>query len=135
MHHPWRAFRALSHIRLRWARLPDGLYGYTDHDAGEIVLAVGLTQAERRCTIAHETQHAMRGPVPSYLRAREERTVDREAARLLLPDIRVIGDALAWAFDVEEAAAELWVDPDTLRARLASLHPVERGYLRRVLEG
>lgn len=61
MHHPWRAFRALSHIRLRWAALPEGLYGYTDHELGEVVLAEGLTQAERRCTIAHETQHVLRG--------------------------------------------------------------------------
>lgn len=133
MHHPWRAFRDLSHIRLRWARLPSGLYGYTDHAAGEVVIAEGLTQAERRCTIAHETQHVLRGPVLPSLRSREELRVDRAAARLLLPDIRTIADALAWARTPEEAADELWVDVDTLRCRIRSLHPAERGYLHRTL--
>ena len=133
MHHPWRAFRALSHIRLRWAVLPEGLYGYTDHELGEVVIAQGLTQAERRCTIAHETQHALRGPVPAYLRTREEERVDRDAARLLLPDIGDVAEAMAWSLSVEEAADELWVDADTLRCRLRHLHPSERGYLHRRL--
>lgn len=133
MHHPWRAFRALSHIRLRWAHLPDGLLGYTDHIAGEVVLAEGLTQVERRCTIAHETQHVLRGPVPPHLSRREEAAVDREAARALLPDVRPVAEAMAWAHSVEEAAEELWVDVETLRCRLASLHPAERGFLHRRL--
>lgn len=135
MHHPWQAFRALTHIRLRWAALPEGMLGYTDHERREVVLAVGLTQAERRCTIAHETQHVLRGPVPTYLLRREEHAVDREAARLLLPDIKAVGDALAWALSVEEAAEELWVDVETLQCRLRTLHPVERGYLHRRLAG
>lgn len=59
--------------------------------------------------------------------------MDREAARLLLPDVLTIADALAWAHTIEEAAEELWVDVDTLRARLRCLHPVERGYLTRAL--
>lgn len=133
MHHPWRAFRDLTHIRLRWAVLPSGLYGYTDHAAGEVVIAEGLTQAERRCTIAHETQHVLRGPVLPSLRHREELRVDRASARLLLPDIRTIADALAWATTPEEAADELWVDVDTLRCRVRSLHPAERGFLHRHL--
>jgi hypothetical protein len=134
MHHPWRAFRELAHIRLLWAQLPDGLLGLTDFEAGTVTLAHGMNQAERRCTIAHETQHVLRGPVPAYLRAREEREVDKAAARLLLPDIRELGEALAWAVSVGEAADELWVDEPTLRARLENLHPAERAYLRRRLE-
>lgn len=132
-HHPWRAFRDLAHITLRWAHLPDGVLGVTDFEAGTVTLAHGMNQAERRCTIAHETQHVVRGPVPAYLRAREEREVDRCSARLLLPDVKVIGEALAWAVSVGEAAEELWVDEPTLRARLEALHPAERGYLRQRL--
>lgn len=129
MHHPWRAFSVLTDIKLRWAVLPKGLLGYTDHVRGEVVLAEGLNQAQRRCVIEHERHHVLRGPVPPHLRAREEVAVEREAARLLLPDIKVIAEALAWALSVEEAAEELWVDPAMLRCRLASLHPSERGYL------
>lgn len=134
MHHPWRAFSVLTHIKLRWADLPLGLLGYTDHLRGEVVLAKGLTQTQRRCVIEHERHHVLRGPVPPHLREREERAVEREAARLLLPDISVVADALVWAQNLEEAADELWVDVAMLRCRLASLHPSERGYLSRRLD-
>lgn len=134
MHHPWRAFRDLTHVTLHWAHLPDGVLGLTDFDTGTVTLAHGMNQAERRCTIAHETQHVVRGPVPAYLRAREEREVDRISARLLLPCVKQLGEVLAWAHNLFEAAEELWVDEPTLRARLESLHPAERGYLRTRLE-
>lgn len=55
----------------------------------------------------------------------------RDAA--LLPDLTLIGDALAAAPDVQTAAAELWVDEIILKARLRALHPTERGWLRRRL--
>ena len=84
-----------------------------------------MTQAERRCTIAHEAEH-MAGE-------RREVSADRNAARLLLPDIHEVGEALAWAHSLHEAADELWVDEATLRARLDALHPSERHYLNRRL--
>lgn len=132
MYHPWRAFRNLAHVTLRWThQLPAGIMDYTDHETSEVVMLNGLTQAERRCTIAHEMQHVVRGPVLPHMVEREEREVDKIAARLLLPDIQAVGEALAWAQrDIVEAAEELWVDVDTLRARLANLHPSERGYLK-----
>lgn len=133
MHNPWQAFRALTHISLRWAQLPDGLLGYTDFDLMEVVLSPRLDQAQRRCTIAHETQHLLRGPVPEHFQAREEVTADKIAARLLLPDIKVVGEALAWARSNAEAADELWVDEAMLRCRLDHLHPAERGYLKKRL--
>jgi hypothetical protein len=61
-----------------------------------------------------------------------ERRVSDIACRRLI-GIRDLGEALAWAHDVDEAADELWVDVDTLRARLDHLHPAERAYLRRRL--
>jgi hypothetical protein len=130
MHHPWRRFRALVDWRLVWADMPDGTIGETDFEAGTVTLSHDLSQAQRRCTIAHETEHVVRGPVPLYLVPREERDVDRNVARLLLPDIRQMGEALAWAHGLDEAAEELWVDTDTLRARLEHLHPAERAWLR-----
>lgn len=129
-HHPWRAFRDLVDWTLVWAPLPFGVWGQTDFEARVVTLAPGLSQAERRCTIAHETEHILRGPVPVAYEAREELEVDRNVARLLLPDVRVIGEALAWAHNVHEAADELWVDQEILRARLKHLHPSERAYLK-----
>lgn len=133
MHHPWRAFRDLVDWTLEWAHLPSGTWGITDFETKTVTLTHGMSQTERRCTIAHETQHILRGPVPLHLVVREERTVDANAARLLIPDVEAIGDALAWAHNLHEAADELWVDPEILTARLEHLHPAERGYLRRRL--
>lgn len=135
MHHPWRAFRDLVDWTLEWAHLPPGVWGVTDFESRTVTLRHGLSQAERRCTIAHETQHILRGPCHSTMEAWEEATVDRHAARLLLPDVRAVGEALAWASCLDEAADELWVDTLILEARLRALHPAERAYLRQRLEG
>lgn len=134
MHHPWREFRRLVDWTLNWAHLPGDLLGITDYHHRTVTLDPRLNQAERRCTIAHETEHIHRGPYPTLVEHREERTVDRNVARLLLPDIDVIGEALAWAHCVDEAADELWVDRPTLETRLRYLHPSERGWLRQRLE-
>lgn len=134
MHHPWRTFRDLADWTLIWAPLPFGVWGLTNFRTKTVTLAPGMTQVQRRCTIAHETQHVIRGPVARHHQAREERVVDRNAARLLLPDISAVGEALAWSQNEDEAADCLWVDRYTLRARLDALHPSERAYLKRRLE-
>jgi hypothetical protein len=132
MHHPWRRFRELVDWTLRWERLPDGIFGETCFATKTVTLTTGLDQAQRRCTIAHETQHILRGLPPTGMEGWEEELVDRNVARLLLPDIETIGDALAWAdWRVREAADELWVDRFILESRLRHLHPSEKGYLRR----
>ncbi|GAA2180977.1 hypothetical protein GCM10009785_14000 [Brooklawnia cerclae] len=130
MHHPWRGFRGESAWTLRWAPLPGDLRGYTDWDARCVVLDDHLLQVERRVTICHETVHIERGPIPSdpVLVAREESAVEQETARRLI-DVHDLGEALAWAHSLDEAADELWVDGDTLRVRLEHLDPVELDYL------
>lgn len=134
MHHPWRAFRELVDWTLHWAHLPEGIWGITDFERRTVTLTHGMSQAERRSTIAHETQHILRGPFLACYQAREEVEVDRAAARALLPDVRAVGEALAWARNIDEAADELWVDSLTLETRLAHLHPSERAYLQRRLD-
>lgn len=136
MYHPWRALRRMSNVTLRWEPLPEGMLGMTDFDTNEVILdpEQNKTQADRRSTLTHELHHLLRGPVPLWRRSREENECDHLAARLLMPDVKVIGDALAWAnMDLAVAAEELWVDEDMLRIRLDRLHPSERGYLKRRL--
>lgn len=129
MHHPWRAFRALVDWTLEWADLPDGLLGFTDFGGKRVVLARGMDQAQRRCTIAHETQHILRGLAECD--REEEPVIDKHVARLLLPDLKHVADAMVWHLgDYEKAAGELWVDEEILRMRLATQHPAELGYLR-----
>lgn len=132
MYHPWRFFRSLTEWTIHWTHLPEGTLGVTDHDARTITLTEGMTQAQRRCTIAHEVEHAVAGPVLETHREREERRVEAVAARRLLPDPHEVADALVWARgDLTVAADELWVDEATLRARLDAkhLHPAERAVI------
>lgn len=131
MLHPWRRLRDLAHVRLLWH--DGGPKGITNFANQTISLRRGMTQAERRSTVLHECLHVERGPVLSTLAAREELRVEKETARLLLADLERLGDALAWAHDLAEAADELWVDEQLLRCRLNHLHPAERGYLKRRL--
>lgn len=130
MHHPWRAFRHLPDWRLDLALLPDGLLGVTSWGTRTVTLDRRLLQAERRCTICHETIHIERGPLPSdpVLAAREEAAVEVEAARRLI-QLDDLASALAWAHNVSEAADELWVDVPTLQTRLANLSEIERAHL------
>lgn len=126
MHHPWRAFRDLAHYTLCVAPLPVGVLARTDHAALTVTMAPDLQQVERRCSIEHERQHIL-DPNAS------ERVVRRRTARVLLPNVHLIGDALVAAPDLSVAADDLWVDTDVLVERLESLHPAERHYLRRRL--
>lgn len=120
-----------------WAHLPGDLLGEIDFDAKTITLDLRLTPEERRCTIAHETEHIRRGPVPDWLRLREERAIDRIVAQRLLPNVKMIADALTWAeWNLDVAAEELWVDRATLESRLLHMvHPAERAYMKRRFEG
>lgn len=125
--HPWRALRALTDWTVVIRPLPAGLLGYTDHAARTIHLRAGLSQAQRRATLAHELRHVERGPVLCHLVDLEEVQVDQETARELIPLGSLVA-AMRWCheWNVAELADELWVDQATVRTRLAHLHPAER---------
>lgn len=131
--HPWRRLRALGDTwELRWHHPDeDSDAGFTLFDEQVISLRSDLTWAERRCTVLHECLHAERGPtIEGVLAEREELAVRRLTARLMLPDVKLVGEALAWATSTDEAADELCVEMSVLRDRLRWLHPSERGYLK-----
>lgn len=134
LHHPWRLFRTLTDWTLRWDWLPDDVWGQTCHVTRTVTLHVALSQAERRCTIQHEMEHIHRGPIPAGREDWEEAIVDRRTARAMLPDVREVGDALAWSPNLIVASNELWVDEFILEERLRSLHPSEKHFLRRRLQ-
>jgi hypothetical protein len=131
VHHPWRAWSLLPDWKLEWTDdLPFGVWGHTIHAEKRVLLANGMDEAQRRCTAEHERHHALRGPVERVMTMREELVVDRIAARTLMPDIQLIGRALAWhRAAIEPAADELWVDEVMLHVRLSSLDLEERRWL------
>lgn len=132
--HPWRWLRSLPHITVRWSRdLPEDVMGHVEFDTHTITLAEGLTQAERRSTCWHEVVHVLRGPVPAYQAAREERAVEAIVARDLIP-FRALVQAMLWSRDDHEIAEELTVDVDLVRARLNGLSTTETAELNRALD-
>ena len=121
--HPWRELRALAHVVVHYDDLRPGVWGATDGHA-RIWLDRHLGQVERRCTLAHELEHIRRGHTGCQADA-VEADVHRTVARRLIPFDALL-DALRWARSLHELADELWVDEDTVLARLAHLHPSER---------
>lgn len=121
----------MAHLYVHFRRdLPDDLEAVTD--GRRIWMRDDLSQVERRCVLAHELAHLERGQTtcqPDVV----ERAVDNHAARFLLPDIHDVAEALVWAgCRLHEAAEDLWVTEETLRARLdpRHLHPAEHAILR-----
>lgn len=128
--HPWRVLGRMKGVIVEWTDdLPTDVLGDTD-GRRHIRMANGQLQVERRCTITHEMIHVERGH-SGCCDEKAEARVRREAARRLVP-IRALGDAYVfWGDDLEALADDLWVDISTLRTRLETLHPAERGYLER----
>lgn len=132
-YHPWRELRGMPHVVLDVVGdLPADVRALTDGQR-RVWLRAGMSQVQRRCTIAHELTHLRRGHRGCQPPA-VEASVRRETARCLVPDVHRLGEELAWAHDLGEAADALWVTREVLADRLGSLHPAERAILQRRLE-
>lgn len=86
----------------------------------EIHLALDLGKTQRRCTLAHELQHVLRGAPCQPLCPADEADVVEATARWLLPDLLPIAVALA-GYELTEAAERLMVTRNVLTDRLDSL--------------
>lgn len=120
----------MGHVTLHLCDLPAPLSGVTD--GRTVWLFDGLTQAQRRCVLAHELVHVRLGHGTRQPDA-VERQVRAITARYLLPDIRAVGEVVAWAHDHDEASEELWVTPGVLADRLEGMTGAEREWLSRRL--
>lgn len=115
------------------APLPAGVRGLCDYTYRQIWIADGLHPWQRRATVLHEIIHAERGPALVWHEAREERQVNRETARRLIP-IQALGEVMQGTQDPRTAAAWLEVPVSMIWARIQGLHPSERAYLKRALK-
>lgn len=107
------------------------LAGAWDPDTRIIWLHHDLTHPERRSTLAHELVHALRGDeacLDPILGARQEKSVDRVAVRLLVT-LDQFADALSWCLDDRELAAELCIDRAMVQAMRESLTADEIAYV------
>lgn len=125
---PWGAIARLQDVLVAFEILPSGR-GWWEPDERVLLLDKRQTQAEMRCTVAHELEHIIRGDIDvsvisPVLQARQEIAACAAAARRLIPLSRLV-DALLWSQDEHELAEQLNVDEDTLKMRLVSLTPEE----------
>lgn len=130
-HHGWWTIGFLPEWAVEYTDdLPPGKLGLTIHAEKRILIRDGLDVETRRSTIVHETGHVLRGEGSSCHELYEESLVERQAARLLLPSVRRIGEAMAWHHaSYTLTARELWVDEKLLNARLSTLAPADRAWL------
>ena len=118
------------------APLPPGERGRWYPDLRVIFISDQLSQAERRCTLTHELVHRMRDDLhldDDLLQNRIERSCHQQAARMLI-SLDDLAAAFLWSEEPWDVADRLWVDMETLHARMDALHPAERGYLRRYMD-
>lgn len=125
---PWAHARGMD-IRIAYRFLPRGEVGWWNLATRTVFLDSRLSQIVRRCTLAHELVHAERGDdgrcASAWHENKLEVQVHAEAARRLI-GLEHLALALLLHEHEHDQAEELWVDIDTLRARLAGLSAIER---------
>jgi Zn-dependent peptidase ImmA (M78 family) len=131
---PYDLLRAHPDVTMCLDDLPDGQRGRWYPDIDTIVIDRRLSQAERRCTLAHELTHRRFDDDPNlqgWFAEWAELRCRREAARMLIPH-EALADALIWCHDenLAEMADHLWVDVDTLRDRVMTLTAAEAAAIR-----
>jgi hypothetical protein len=135
--HPWEYVgERFPHIIICTSyELESGVRGLAQ--GNRIWLCKTLDQAGRRTTLSHEILHFERGIVPqprhSMYTRREERIVDRLAARRLIPLPKLI-DALRWSSQPAELADALWTTERMVECRMNALDPIEVAELENSLD-
>lgn len=120
---PWVWLASLPDVKIRSVQMPADEMGGWVADDRSILLDQGLSEVEERCTGVHEGVHALRndrplkgiGPDGDRLDRRQERDVDRIAARLLLgADTARVAEVVARTHNLAEAAWEIGVEEPML---------------------
>lgn len=138
MFHPWRVLRSFEEsLTCSIEPTPGNVPEWWSPANRHIILAPGQLQVDRRCNLAHALAHVDLqhsgydvGPDRIRLTKRQEIQADLQAARWLMPDLEQIGTALVWAYNLAEAAEELWVTEHLLTVRLAQMPSRHKKLLR-----
>lgn len=137
MYSAWGHLASLPEIRLEWRPLV-GRVGQYLHATKTITLDPRMCRRQARSVLAHELAHFEAADVFTHcanLERKQERSANSVAARRLIL-LEPLGDALVLHEQhLSAAAVELRVSDALLRHRLTYLHPSERHWLTRRLEG
>lgn len=108
-------------------RLPGRVLGCVDHVKGIIWLARGLSEVERRCTLAFELGQLEQGPTPvdPFLAAAHQRSAEDWATRMLIP-AECLFSGFRLSRELPVIAAFLQVDLPMLRARMRAMTDEEQ---------
>ena len=118
--------------RVEVGDLPGRLHGLTLYRERRSIIREGLHPWQHKATAVHESIHAHDGPVPRWLESREERRVNRETARRLIP-LDALIHAMQGTRDARTAAEWLEMPVALVWARIQGLHPAERHAVLRAL--
>ena len=129
MWNPWAHLRAHRRVALTMRPLPTGTSAYVDFDDGHIYIDTSLLQRERNDALAHELTHLERGRPVARFEDAEERAVNEEVARRLIPLDELV-QALRWSRNPTELAEDLNCTESTVLTRLARLTPDEARSIR-----
>jgi Zn-dependent peptidase ImmA (M78 family) len=136
---PWAELAKLGDVIVGFVELDDGR-GWWEPDERVILIDRRLDRVARRCTVAHELEHALAGDSAcdgtaddTYFTSMMERRASTRAARKLI-GVDDLAEAIAiYNDDDHQVAAHLDVDLRTLDVRRLTLMPDERRLLRRRL--
>lgn len=118
--------------------LPPGILGRYVRDENRIELDPRQSDAQYRCTLAHEWTHWLRGDEctgDSIEAQKREAIVDRIVARQLITLDNLLDALRAYPRDPAAVAEQLHVDLHTLNVRMTTLEPLERSIVGRHTQG
>lgn len=112
------------------AELPPHWRGAYWHQGRTIYLIKGMSNRQRRCTLAHEVQHAIAGDVASddpYINLQQEKLARKRSANCLIDIMEYFAATSKRGWSATSIAFELKVDMRTLKdwRRVSSMHAIE----------
>lgn len=134
-YNPWLdAAQRYPHVHIEWHPIAP-MHALWAPGSNVILVDESISKATRRVALAHELAHMDVGDRPTeqcWFAARQETAADKLAARRLV-DVHDLAAVMRWCSDPREIAAELEVTLNALALRWRWMHPVDRGYVNRVL--
>jgi Zn-dependent peptidase ImmA (M78 family) len=126
---PWAAARAVPHLEIWFADVPDGATWHRDHDGDHITIDAAAPRRQRRALLAHELVHVERGvgyPAATAATMEREEAIVRRVVAVRLVPLDALSELVARRSDVEPitevlVAEEFDVPEDIAREALLAL--------------
>jgi hypothetical protein len=126
---PWAAARAVPHLEIWFADVPDGATWHRDHVGDHSTIDAAAPRRQRRALLAHELVHVERGvgyPAATAATMEREEAIVRRVVAVRLVPLDALSELVARRSDVEPitevlVAEEFDVPEDIAREALLAL--------------